>query len=94
MLEAFSLVPIEFDEADVEELEAAARPADWAAHPVPGATQSIGERWAVEGLSAVLRIPSVIVAHESNYLLNRAHPRFGDVRIGEPRRFPLDRRLL
>lgn len=93
MLEDFSLIPIEFGEADVEELEAAVLPPDWAAHPVPAATQSIGDRWVFEQRSAILRIPSVIVSHESNYLLNPGHPRFGEVSIGEPRPFPFDPRL-
>jgi RES domain-containing protein len=94
MLEAFSLIPIEFDDGDVEVLDAAALPADWRTHPVPTSTQNIGDRWTVERRSAVLRIPSVIVAHESNYLLNPGHPRFRKIAIGRPRRFPLDRRLM
>ncbi len=93
MLEAYSLVPIEFNDADVEDLEAVALPTDWATQPVPAATQSIGDRWVFEQRSAILRIPSVIVSHESNYLLNPGHPRFRELSIGEPRRFPLDRRL-
>ncbi|MGH7588107.1 MAG: RES family NAD+ phosphorylase [Gemmatimonadota bacterium] len=92
MLEAFSLIPIEFDEGDVEVLDDAALPADWRAQPAPVSTQRIGDRWTVERRSAVLRIPSVIVANESNYLLNPGHPRFREIAVGKPRRFPLDRR--
>ncbi len=94
MLEAFSFLPLEFDEGDVEVLDAAALPTDWRAHPVPVSTQGIGDRWTLERRSAVLRVPSVIVTHESNYLLNPAHPRFREITIGKPRRFAFDRRLM
>lgn len=94
ILESFSLVPLEFDESMVTELEVESLPPDWRAQPAPPSTRTIGDRWVGEARSPVLRLPSVIVAHESNYLLNPDHPRFDEVRIGSPRPFPLDGRLV
>lgn len=43
-----------------------------------------GDRWAREGKSAVLRVPSVIVPVEDNFLVNPAHPDFTRLRIDLP----------
>ncbi|HET6341754.1 MAG TPA: RES family NAD+ phosphorylase [Gemmatimonadota bacterium] len=94
IVESFSLIPLEFDKSMVTELEVKSLPPDWRAQPAPSSTRAIGDRWVAEARSPVLRLPSVIVAHESNYLLNPDHPRFDEVRIGRPRLFPLDQRLV
>jgi RES domain-containing protein len=54
----------------------------------------IEDAWASSCKSVVLRIPSVIVPSESNFLLNPAHPDFDKLAIGEPLRFRLDPRLI
>jgi RES domain-containing protein len=45
------------------------------------------------GESAVLRVPSVVVPSEFNYVLNPSHPALADIHIGEPMPFPFDARL-
>ena len=69
-------------------------PDAWDAAPPTFVTQGIGDRWLEEASSAVLRIPSVIVPAESNYLLNPRHPEFQRIKIGEPEELRLDPRLL
>ena len=44
--------------------------------------------------SVVLRVPSVIIESEFNFLLNPGHPDFSRVRVGRPRRFRFDPRVL
>ena len=78
----------------VETLPPVALPESWAKYPAPAATQLIGDRWAREGRSAVLELPSAIIPRESNFLLNPEHPDFGSIEIGEPERFSFDPRLL
>jgi RES domain-containing protein len=41
----------------------------------------------------VLRVPSVVVPNEFNYVLNPSQPAFPRVRIGDPIPFPFDPRL-
>jgi RES domain-containing protein len=53
----------------------------------------LGDEWVREGRSAVLRVPSVVVPHEPNYVLNPAHPGFGEIWIGTPEPVPFDVRL-
>ncbi len=68
-------------------------PANWRAEPPPVETKSIGSEWARAGETLLLRVPSVIVPRESNYLLNPAHPDFSRLRIGQGEPFGFDRRM-
>src|SRR5207247_1326226 len=45
-------------------------PENWRQVPEPRSTQEIGERWWRSARSAVLRVPSVIIPSESNFVLN------------------------
>jgi RES domain-containing protein len=93
VLPAYSAVPVELDEAVVEMLDPSALPASWMAHPPPREAQAVGDRWVEEGRSAALRVPSVIVPSEFNYVLNPAHADFRKIRIGAAVPFPFDARL-
>ena len=55
--------------------------------------RAIGDAWMVRGSSAVLRVPSVLVPQEHNFLLNTRHEDFRKLRIGGPRPFRFDPRL-
>lgn len=71
----------------------ASRPADWRLSPAPNSTKGTGSNWAASGVSAVLRVPSVIVPWESNYVVAVDHPDFSRIEIHEPLPFLFDRRL-
>ena len=93
-LRGYLAVEATFDEGHVEVLEAAALPQGWDARPYAAASQAVGDRWLEEGRSVVLRVPSVVVPREWNYLLNPAHPLFEEVEVGPPSVAPFDPRLL
>jgi RES domain-containing protein len=59
----------------------------------PEPTRQIGSAWLKSSASAILRVPSIIVRAEFNYLLNPAHPDFHLIRFHRPRRFRFDPRL-
>ncbi len=90
----YAAIQVEFDEALVETLPAAALPVDWTAEPPSPSTKIIGDRWVKEARSAVLEVPSVIINSEPNYLFNPSHRDFKKVRIGKPVPFAFDPRLL
>ena len=73
---------------DMEEL-----PDGWDAKPPTTKSQGIGDRWLDNATSAILKVPSVIVPAESNYLLNPAHPDFRTIEIAEAEDLDLDPRL-
>ena len=94
VLPAFSAIPVVFDESLVTVHPSVHPPTNWKESPPrPSATQAIGDLWVASGASAVLRVPSVIVPGESNFLLNPEHRDFRRVRIGEAASFPFDARL-
>ena len=94
VLLAYSAIPVEFDDPLMTAVESRELPANWREFPSPAGTRAIGDRWVAAGRSAVLRVPSVIVPNESNYVLNPNHPDFGRIRVGTPIPFPFDQRLL
>jgi RES domain-containing protein len=67
-------------------------PDGWREIDSPSA-MAAGTAWVVEGRTAVLRVPSVIVPEESNYLVNPAHPDAPRIVPGAPRRVEWDPRL-
>jgi RES domain-containing protein len=56
--------------------------------------QAFGDRWVQRARSAVLRVPSVAVNRmESNFVLNPAHPDFGQITLAVSEEFVFDPRF-
>jgi len=68
-------------------------PADWASAD-PKQARGLATRWIKEKISAVLRVPSVIIPRESNFMLNPEHPIFGRIAVDAPLPFEFDLRLV
>jgi RES domain-containing protein len=94
ILDSYQLCDLTFDEKMVTEVRGSDLPANWRSDPAPHALKRIGDSWIASQTSVVLRVPSVIIDTESNYLLNPAHPDFCRIRIGRAKRFRLDPRLI
>jgi RES domain-containing protein len=92
-LPAYSLVRIEFEEVLVERLREDAVPANWLAYPAPAETQQIGDLWVASARSCILAVPSTIIPHELNYLINPSHPSFGTISIGPAEVLQIDARI-
>jgi RES domain-containing protein len=75
-------------------LDVALLPGNWRDYPSPPELAAMGTHWVHAGESLLLRVPSAIVEHEFNILINPAHPDFKAVAISTPERFVFDRRLL
>lgn len=90
----YAAIPLEFDDALIEIIAAAAIPANWRIEPAAPSSQALGDAWVRDARSAVLAVPSVIVSGEPNYLLNPAHRDFEKIDIGNPEPFVFDPRLL
>ena len=86
----YSLASIEVPDGErVEEVRAADLPRNWRTFPAPDRLGVLGTRWALACSSLLLRVPSVVVEHEYNVLINPAHRAMDKVRIlsTEPYRF-------
>lgn len=68
-------------------------PKDWRAQPPPSSTMEVGTQWALKGQSAVLRVPSVIVPQEFNYVLNPLHSDFRKITMSALEPFSFDPRI-
>jgi RES domain-containing protein len=81
------------DELSRREITAADLPAKWRHYPAPEHLADLGTAWIRTGTTAVLVVPSVVVPHERNVLLNPAHPDFRRIRLGSPESFSFDPRM-
>ena len=72
LLSSYCLLKISVDEKHIMTL--GTLPDNWDAEPAPPQTANIGDQWLSSMQSLALRVPSVIVPREYNYLLNPQHP--------------------
>ena len=77
------------DDAGVSSIDQNALPSNWREEPPPEETKALGTAWVHRGDSLLLRVPSVIVPREWNYVLNRQHPQFSLLEILAPEPFGL-----
>jgi RES domain-containing protein len=89
--EDFTLLRVEGPDVEVAALPDGSLPKEWVDQPE--LTQRLGTEWLQERWGVLLRVPSAIVPHTSNYLLNPLHPLAGEFRIVEATAWPFDGRI-
>ncbi|MBC7923013.1 MAG: RES family NAD+ phosphorylase [Ferruginibacter sp.] len=90
----FRVMVIEIPAAvSLQEVDPAGLPDDWPDYARYTHCQAIGDRWLAAGTTAVLRVPSAIIARESNFLINPAHPDFGRIHLVAREDFRFDPRI-
>ncbi|MEX2574920.1 MAG: RES family NAD+ phosphorylase [Balneolaceae bacterium] len=77
----------------ISEHDSDSLPAGWDAVPYGSASQKFGDEWLVSQSSAVIKVPSVIVPAEHNYIINPSHRDFEKIRSSSPEKLPYDERL-
>lgn len=66
---------------------------DWTAFDKMPYTQALGDQWIFEATSAILKIPSVVVNGDSNYLLNPGHDDYKKIKLLRSEPFEFDNRI-
>lgn len=66
---ALSLCVFEIDEAQIELTKIEDLPGNWTETPAPKVTKDFGTQWLKER-KGILKLPSIIIPQEFNYLLN------------------------
>lgn len=94
LLKRYVLFEVSFDERLLRAIDPGALPKTWRKSPPGAAVQRVGDAWVASGVSAILRVPSVLVPREWNYLLNPAHRDFKQIRIGPRQPVRFDPRLV
>jgi len=90
----YRLITLEIpDLIPIKVLQAKNLPDDWKSLPHSHSTQEIGDRFVSEGKYAVLKVPSVVVQGDFNYLINPAHSDSGRIVIKAIEPFHFDERL-
>lgn len=93
LLREFVRIPVRIPPKLIIDFPLDQLPNNWNSRPVSPSTKIIGDRWVHEGSSSVLKVPSVVIPQEYNYLLNPNHPDFEILSIGTPIGFLFDPRL-
>jgi len=91
-LKEYRVFPVTFSVDMVKTVDSL--PEGWNHDLILPAPMKIGDDWVSENSFPVLKVPSVIVPSEYNYILNPQHPDFQDIQIGEVRPFEIDPRLI
>jgi len=84
---------VNFSDALVQDLDVAVLPKYWRSFPVPSETQQIGDSWTTSNSNVLLRVPSVIVPKEYNFLINPMHHEFSKLIISGPEPLDVDKRV-
>lgn len=77
----------------IEEIKEADMGKDWKEFYKMPLTQSLGDKWIQDGKSAVLKVPSAVVAGDSNYLLNPSHKDYPSIKLLSTQPFEFDERI-
>jgi RES domain-containing protein len=84
---------VEFSDELVQDLDVAVLPKNWRSFPAPGETRQIGDNWITGNSGVLLRVPSVIVPNECNFLINPVHHEFSKLIISGPEPLDVDKRV-
>jgi RES domain-containing protein len=93
LIPLYMTIPVTLNGHLTETIGQTRLPTGWRNSPPPFELQQIGNEWFDSNRSCILEVPSVIVPHESNFILNPGHPDFGALEIGAPIELALDARL-
>lgn len=94
LLSEMVFVRAEIDAGYAQVLPESDLPGDWNQLPAPASTRRVGDSWLEEKASVVLRVPSVILPHSHNYVINADHPDLSKLNVIETMPLLLNNRIL
>ena len=77
-----------------KEISTSNLPNNWQNYPWPPELPDLGTNWALKNDTLLLRVPSTVVEHEFNVLINPSHPDIKHVSISNIEKYKFDARLL
>ena len=77
----------------IQEIKKASLHKDWKNLTNYSYCQQMGNQWLKEGSSAILKVPSVIIDEEFNYLINPQHNQFKKIKLADVEGFSFDARF-
>ena len=94
MLHQYVALRVNLPSTSVTSLTLAALPEDWQSDPAPDSTRQLGLNWLRRQETLVLKVPSVLIPSEHNFIINPNHPAFDEVTVAAPVPLPFDARVL
>ena len=94
MLNQYVALRIELPSTSMITLTLDALPDDWQTDPPPESTRLLGFDWFSRGETLVLKVPSVLIPREHNFIINPNHPAFDEVQVADPIPLPFDARVM
>ena len=88
-----SVVTVEFPDDAFEVLDSSVLRPGWQSSPAPEYLAAFGDEWVEIGAKPLLRVQSVIIPQEFNYVLNPSHVLAKQVKELEVEPFSFDTRL-
>ncbi|MGL6075354.1 MAG: RES family NAD+ phosphorylase [Fimbriiglobus sp.] len=89
----YSLISATLDDSLVETFPISALPVGWREAAGAAQLKELGAEWLTSYRSAVLKVPSAVIPHEFNYLINPGHAAFSTILIASPQDFEFDSRF-
>ena len=81
------------DTLTIDEIRLGDLPEGWKSTN-PSICQKLGSQWYQhDERSAILKVPSIIVPQEHNYILNTTHPDFSKIKLIDQQAFIFDQRI-
>ena len=93
ILRALAMTTIDAGRAVIQELSAADLPGDWRVSPAPASVKDLGSKLLKKMEAAIIKVPSIIIPEEFNYILNPSHPDAKQFRIVGVKVFVYDIRI-
>ena len=78
---ALSITTFEISDEDILMINEKFLPGNWKQTPIPSSTKDFGTLLLNNKSKLAIKIPSVVMAQEYNYLLNPLHPNNGNIKI-------------
>jgi len=93
-LKDFSLISISIPDDNFQEINYKTIKNEIEQNGLNSNFKSIGDDWFKKNSSLILKVPSIIIKEEFNFLLNTLHKDFNKVKIIDKQSFSFDSRLL
>jgi RES domain-containing protein len=82
------------DNIEIKEITPQQLPKNWKEYLNYSVCQKIGDEWIDSLNSCILKVPSTIITHEHNFLINSLHKDFKKIKIDSKEDFNFDERLI
>ena len=78
---------------EIQEIKKSSLHKDWKSLTNYSYCQQKGNQWLKEGTTCILKVPSVIIDEEFNYLINPQHNQFKKIKLADVEEFSFDARF-